>query len=108
MLQYYCHIEELFSVPPEAFNPAPQVHSAVVKIVPYTKLPYKANDEIQLAAIVKQAFTQRRKTLRNNLKTFISAAEFEQLNIDPTVRPQEISIQEYVRISNFTSRKILQ
>ena len=100
MAQYRCRVESLFVVPPEAFVPRPKVDSAIVRLTPHAELPHPARDVALLAAIVKEAFGQRRKTLRNNLKGRITAAELEALDIDPGRRPQTLSVEEFVRIAD--------
>lgn len=99
MLQYHFHMEKLLDVPPEAFNPPPKVDSAIVRMIPRPFL-LAANSLPALEKIVAQAFAQRRKTLRNNLKGIVSDAMFEQLAIDPTLRPENLSTLDYVRLAN--------
>lgn len=101
MLQYYCEVYELFTVDAAAFNPPPAVTSAIIKLVPYKEIAYKANDPAQFARVVAAAFNQRRKTVRNTLKSVISTNHLEKLGINPELRPQQLSVVEYVRISNF-------
>ncbi|MBN3563759.1 16S rRNA (adenine(1518)-N(6)/adenine(1519)-N(6))-dimethyltransferase RsmA [Aliamphritea spongicola] len=103
MAQYYCHVEPLFIVPPEAFDPAPKVDSAIVRLIPYKKIPHPAKDVDKLEVVVRTAFGQRRKTLRNNLKPLISAEDIQALDIDPGLRPERLSLQEFIRISDFIS-----
>ncbi|QJQ94782.1 MULTISPECIES: 16S rRNA (adenine(1518)-N(6)/adenine(1519)-N(6))-dimethyltransferase RsmA [Halomonadaceae] len=103
MAQYRCRVESLFLVPPEAFVPRPKVDSAIVRLIPHDALPHPANDERLLFEVVRDAFGQRRKTLRNNLKGRIEAAELETLGIDPGRRPQTLSVEEFVRIANHLS-----
>lgn len=100
MAQYYCHVDQLFIVPPEAFVPRPKVDSAIVRLTPHDSLPHVADDPALLFELVKLAFGQRRKTLRNNLKGRVSAATLEALGIDPARRPQTLSVAEYVAIAN--------
>ena len=68
MVQYHCRVEHLFNVGPGAFNPAPKVDSAIVRLVPHETLPHPARDHRQLERVVREAFNQRRKTLRNTLR----------------------------------------
>ena len=105
MTQYYCQVESLFVVPPGAFNPAPKVDSAIIRLTPYQELPFVALDVNQLETVVRTAFNMRRKTLRNNLKPLLSAEELEQLNIDPSLRPEKLSIANFVAISNYLTEK---
>lgn len=100
MLQYYCNAINLFEVPPGAFSPPPKVNSAVVRLIPHTTPPFKANNKKWLDDIVRAAFSQRRKTLRNCLKHIASSEELISLDIDPNARPETLSVEEFVRISN--------
>lgn len=100
MAQYYCQVEQLFIVPPEAFVPRPKVDSAIVRLTPHATIPHPADDTELLFTLVKMAFGQRRKTLRNNFKGRVSAETLEDLGIDPGRRPQTLSVEEYVRIAN--------
>jgi 16S rRNA (adenine1518-N6/adenine1519-N6)-dimethyltransferase len=99
MMQFYCTVEPLFEVPPEAFTPQPKVDSAVVRLTPK---PLSAADLAVVPALrplVRQAFAQRRKTLRNNLRDVVNDAQFAQLGIDPSLRPQTIALADYVRLA---------
>lgn len=100
MAQYYCHVDQLFIVPPEAFVPRPNVDSAIVRLTPHASLPHVADDPALLFELVKLAFGQRRKTLRNNFKGRVSPETLEALGIDPTRRPQTLTVAEYVTIAN--------
>ncbi|MGZ6231318.1 MAG: ribosomal RNA small subunit methyltransferase A, partial [Syntrophales bacterium] len=100
MMQYYCSPELLFEVPPESFDPIPQVMSAIVRLVPHRQPPVAVNDEAKLNLVVTQAFSQRRKTLRNSLKKLIAEEEITALGIDPTLRAESISLAEFARLSN--------
>ena len=69
MLQAYCAVTPLFVVPPGAFRPAPKVDSAVVRLVPRAGGAHRAcGDRARFANVVRAAFGQRRKTLRNALQ----------------------------------------
>lgn len=100
MVQYFCQVDDLFDVPPESFDPAPKVDSAIVRLIPHKELPVKANHFSTLEKLVNIAFQQRRKTLRNSLKQLISAEQMENFPVDLSLRPEEISLAEYVQISN--------
>ena len=104
MAQYHCQVEQLFTVPPEAFVPSPAVDSAIVRLTPHAELPHVASDPTLLFELVKQAFGQRRKTLRNNLKGRVSADTLEALEIDPRRRPQTLSVEEFVRLANCVAK----
>lgn len=100
MVQYYCAVEDLFDVPPTSFDPAPKVDSAIVRLMPYKDLPYKATNIKTLENLVNVAFQQRRKTLRNALKQLLDTEVLEQLPLDLSARAEEISLADYVATSN--------
>ena len=103
MLQYRLQMEYLFTVPPEAFEPAPKVESAFVRCVPHATLPYIAKDETLFAKIVTAAFGQRRKTLRNTLKGLLDDDGFNALNMDSQQRAENLSVADFVAIANHLS-----
>lgn len=100
-LQYHCDITPLCVVPHHAFSPAPKVDSAVVRLTPYRHSPYDPVPSDALASIVQKAFQMRRKTLANNLKTILSPEDIKKLDINPSKRPEDLSIEEYVRITQY-------
>ena len=103
MLQYRFHLEWLIDVPPESFEPAPKVQSAVVRLIPKDVSELTAKNQQKLSQLVQTAFSQRRKMLRNTLKGTLSDAGFAELGIDPTQRPEDVSVEDYVRIANYLS-----
>ena len=103
MVQYYCETEYLFFVGPESFDPPPKVDSAILRLTPWLERPYQATDDKQLSKIVAQAFSMRRKTLRNNLKKIISAEQIEGLGIDPSHRAETLGVEDFVKLSNLIS-----
>jgi len=105
MAQYYCKVEPLFIVPPEAFDPVPKVDSAIVRLIPHQTLPLVAKDLKQLERVVKTSFTMRRKTLRNNLKEIISADTLTTLNIDPSLRPERLTLKEFITIADWLTEQ---
>lgn len=101
MLQYRLQMEYLFTVPPDAFDPAPKVESAFVRCVPHSALPFSAHDEALFAQVVTAAFGQRRKTLRNTLKGLLDDEGFAALNIDSQLRAENLGIKDFVAIANY-------
>jgi 16S rRNA (adenine1518-N6/adenine1519-N6)-dimethyltransferase len=92
-LQVRFGMEKLFSVPKGAFRPAPKVESAVVRLVPLAeRTPI---DEAKFNDILRRAFSARRKTLRNALP----GVDFAALAIDASLRPENLSPGDYLRIS---------
>lgn len=103
MVQYACQTEYLFPVGPEAFKPPPKVDSAVVRLIPWQTKPYIAHNFTAFAAMVNQAFQKRRKSLRNALKGHIELHHIEQANINPSLRPENLSVADFVMLSNIAS-----
>ncbi len=101
MTQYYCRVQPLFLVGAEAFDPAPKVESAIVRLVPHQTLPYPVASIERLQNIVKQAFTKRRKTLRNALSGVVPSEALEDLSIDTGLRPENLSLEDYTRLANW-------
>ncbi len=96
MMQVFCEVQPLFEVAPDAFYPPPRVQSAVVRLVP-RKAP-NANRP-QLEKLLSHAFAMRRKTLGNNLKKWVSVAQMEACGIDPGLRPEAVSVEQYIALS---------
>ncbi len=100
MMQYYCHAESLFDVAPESFDPIPQVTSAIIRLQPHASPPVTVNDKALFDKVVAQAFSQRRKTIRNSLKTIVSKDLLVSVGIDPTARAETIALQAFAELSN--------
>ncbi len=100
MVQYHCRVNSLFNVGPHAFFPQPAVDSSIVRLIPHRELPNRATDYAHFAHIVKTAFSYRRKTLRNCLKNIVTDADWENTHIDAHLRPEQLSLAEYVKLSN--------
>ena len=103
MAQYKCQVEHLFDVGPEAFRPAPKVDSAIVRLTPYETSPWPPCDTNELRSVVQASFAQRRKTLRNNLKGLIDSTGLEALDIDPQLRAETLTLQQFIDITNALS-----
>ena len=101
MLQYYFAMEHLVHVPKESFDPEPKVESSFVRLIPYEHYPFVANNIEQFGRIVKEAFSQRRKTIRNTLKSFISENDFQKIDINPQLRAENLAVSDFVKISNY-------
>jgi len=100
MVQYHCRVEHLFNVGPGAFNPPPKVDSAIVRLVPHDVLPFPARDHRQLERVVRDAFNQRRKTLRNTLKGLLDAQAIEAAGVDGSLRPEQLDLAAFVRLAD--------
>ncbi len=100
MSQFYCSVEPLFEVAPESFTPSPKVISAIVKLTPHSQPPVQVESLTHFNKVVRTAFSQRRKTLRNSLKSLISEEKIRALSIDPGVRAESISLNDFAKLSN--------
>lgn len=103
-IQYYCTAEVAMIVPKTVFMPAPNVDSAVLRLIKHDELPVKVIDEDFLFEVTRASFVQRRKTILNNLQTALKEgkknkdailAALETAGIDPKRRGETLSIQEF-------------
>ncbi|MEN8176631.1 MAG: 16S rRNA (adenine(1518)-N(6)/adenine(1519)-N(6))-dimethyltransferase RsmA [Pseudomonadota bacterium] len=99
-IQAFCAVTSLFDIGPGAFRPPPRVQSSVVRLVPYAQPPYLVADRTLFDQVLKRAFGQRRKTLRNSLRDIISSNSLRALGIDPGLRPEQLSVAQFVDIAN--------
>ncbi|KRA14931.1 MULTISPECIES: 16S rRNA (adenine(1518)-N(6)/adenine(1519)-N(6))-dimethyltransferase RsmA [unclassified Lysobacter] len=100
MLQAYCEVTALFDVPPAAFRPPPKVDSAVVRLIPRAPERIGIDDHARFARVVRDAFGQRRKTLRNALSQICDAAAIEAAGVRPDARAEQIEVADFVRLAN--------
>jgi 16S rRNA (adenine1518-N6/adenine1519-N6)-dimethyltransferase len=99
MCQYRCTVTPLFTVPPEAFRPAPKVQSAIVRLVPHPKPPVHITDMARFERLVAQAFSMRRKTLRNCLRGLLDADAIAAAGIDPGLRPEALDLSQFAALA---------
>lgn len=100
MLGCFFDIEALFDVDRSAFDPPPDVTSAIVRLSPLPHGTYELQNPDTLSKLVATAFSQRRKTIRNSLRKVADETLLESVGIDPQLRPEAIAIAEYVRLAN--------
>jgi len=103
MLQYRYWMDKVLDVPPEAFNPPPKVDSAVVRMIPRAVADLPEVDLEVFEAVVAQAFSQRRKMLRNTLHSYRDRVDFDALGFDLTRRAEDVPVDEYVSLSRAIS-----
>ena len=101
IIQQAFQITPLFDIPPEAFQPQPKVHSSFVRLSPHATPPVTVLNQETFSALVKQAFSQKRKTLRNNLKTLLSDDVLLGLNIRPDARAETLTLAQFACIANY-------
>ena len=100
MLQAYAAVTPLFIVPPGAFRPAPKVDSAVVRLVPKPRETIEVVEHRVFANVVRAAFGQRRKTLRNALNGVAEGAQIEAAGLRPDARAEQVEVAGFVRLAN--------
>ena len=103
MAQYFCNVIPVLEVPPSAFTPPPKVDSAVVRLVPHKTKPYPVKELRVLSRITTEAFNQRRKTIRNSLGNTFTVEVLAELGIDPAMRAENISVEQYCKLANYIS-----
>ena len=99
MVQQSCKVQLVLRVASGAFTPPPKVESVVLYLAPYDEPPHVVDDFKALETVVRVAFSQRRKTLRNALMPLIDATRMEELGIDPRLRPEQLHISDYAKLS---------
>lgn len=103
MLQWQYRMEMLFIVPPAAFDPPPQVESAVVRMLPLAEpLPC---DRRRLEQVVSKAFSQRRKVLRNCVAGMFNENELIDAGLDPQARPETVPVEQFVALANLLKER---
>ena len=100
MCQFRCAVTPLFSVPPEAFRPAPKVVSALVRLVPHSRPPVQIGDFDRFQRLVAQAFSLRRKTLRNSLRSMLDAESIAAAGVDPGLRAEALTLEQFAALSD--------
>jgi 16S rRNA (adenine1518-N6/adenine1519-N6)-dimethyltransferase len=105
MLAARLEIISLFDVTPDAFTPPPRVMSSVVRMRPLPAGTYPGCDDAVLEHIVRQAFSRRRKTLRNALQGSIDATGIEAAGLDPGIRPEQVPVADWINLANELTRQ---
>ncbi len=100
MLQWYCDVDYLFDIPANAFTPAPKVVSSLVRLRPKAEPLTVLNNPLQFSRLVNRVFQQRRKTVRNTLKNYLTEDNIQALGIAPTARPETLSLIDFAALSN--------
>jgi 16S rRNA (adenine1518-N6/adenine1519-N6)-dimethyltransferase len=105
MLQYRFYMEKLLDVPPDSFRPAPKVNSAIVRLIPIPAEDILVRNEKLFSEIVRAAFGQRRKTLRNTLRSYLAEKDFDLLGIDSQLRAENLGVTEFSNIAKYLDQK---
>lgn len=106
MVQYYTEPAILFYISRKAFVPPPRVDSAAIHLKRRVKPPVAVSDESILFRVIRTAFSQRRKTLSNALKSLDKDIKviLEELGIDPVRRAETLTIEDFARIAEALRR----
>ncbi len=102
-VQYYCRPQLLFTIKKNSFFPAPKVDSSFLLLEMRQEPQVLVRDEARLFQLIRAAFQQRRKTLRNSLSRVVSqpALEtfFRKYSIDPRIRPEQLSLKDFAHLA---------
>lgn len=104
MVQYHCRVDHLFNIAATAFRPIPRVVSAFVRLTPHRQKPIEVADPALLDRLVAQAFSQRRKTLRNSLKDLLDETRIANAGIDPSLRPEQLDLAGFAALTQELSK----
>ena len=105
MMQFHFDCEAGRDIDPDAFSPPPKVDSAMIKLLPRPLSVEQQALEKRLAIVVKTAFAQRRKTLKNSLKELLNDEDFNALGIDCKARAENLEPQHYYQIASYLARE---
>ena len=100
IMQSHHKVENLFDIAPHMFSPPPKVTSCFIRMRPDPVTLGKIRSRTLFDQLVKTAFQQRRKTIKNSLAKDVTEKELQRAGIDPRNRPQEISLQQYINLAN--------
>ena len=104
ILQYYFDTELLFEIPPEAFSPQPKITSAFIRLIRKKRVSPKVIDKDSFEQIVKVAFSQKRKTIKNNFKNILFDKDFFNLEISPKIRSEALTIDQFIKLENYVTQ----
>ena len=104
ILQYYFETELLFEIPPEAFSPQPKITSAFIRLIRRKRVSPKVIDKDSFEQIVKVAFSQKRKTIKNNFKNILFDKDFFNLEISPKIRSEALTIDQFIKLENYVTQ----
>jgi 16S rRNA (adenine1518-N6/adenine1519-N6)-dimethyltransferase len=104
ILQYYFDTELLFEIPPEAFSPQPKITSAFIRLIRKKRVSPKVIDKDRFEQIVKVAFSQKRKTIKNNFKNILFDKDFFNLEISPKIRSEALTIDQFIKLENYVTQ----
>ena len=104
ILQYYFDAELLLELPPVAFSPQPKITSAFIRLIRKTRLSNKVIDKDSFEKIIKIAFSQKRKTIKNNFKNILFDKDFLELEISPKIRAETLTVEQFIKLENYVTQ----
>ena len=104
ILQYYFDTELLFELPPEAFSPKPKITSAFIRLIRKKRVSPKVINKDNFEQIVKIAFSQKRKTIKNNFKNILFDKDFLNLEISPKIRSEALAVDQFIKLENYVTQ----
>ena len=105
LTQAFYHVDYLFTVPPNVFNPPPKVESGVIRLTRKENFTLAVNEQL-FYKVVKTAFNQRRKTIRNSLKTFNLSDKLREDTIFAQ-RPEQLSVQQFINLTQKIANDVI-
>lgn len=99
MLAPWLKVEPLFDIGPDAFRPPPKVMSTIVRLIPHSATLFKINHYEHFARVVMAGFSQRRKTLRNALRSLMTSEQIEAAGIDPNIRAEVLPPESFAKLA---------
>jgi len=100
MIQYFCHCQYLFDVAPGCFTPPPKVDSAIIRLTPHTKPIARVNNFSVFSEIVRLAFSQRRKTISNSLKSILQPGDLDACRVERSLRAENLTLQDFICLAD--------
>jgi len=104
MTQAYFEVKKLFNISEHVFHPKPKVKSAFIQLKPKMYLFDSKTHENIFFKIVRNAFSGRRKMIKKSLSEYLTLNDFDELNIDPGSRAENLSINDYISISRYVEK----
>jgi len=104
LVQAFYHAEYLFTVPPQVFSPPPKVESGVIRLVRKTEFTLPCDEKL-FFKVVKTAFQQRRKTLRNSLKN-LNLSDNLREDVIFGQRPEQLSVKKFIRLASMIEKDL--
>lgn len=101
LIQYFFTAEILLHIPADAFTPAPKIQSSFVRLIPKKDFDLTFKDMNNFKKVIKLAFHQKRKTIKNNFKNILDEKDFSSLGINPQDRAENLSISTFINIENY-------